>query len=116
MPTEDSDSDSEFWGDLAARTAAQRRAADGLPRPDAFLSLGTPASDGCGEGIKGINAGSLAFSAAMAAAQHPVFDLGDPEVWPWDWCSSPFFSSVVCRWKQDARFHLAHEMPVDSCE
>lgn len=60
MRADDSDSDSEFWGGLAARAAAAKRRR-------------TPAD--CGG-----DAASLRLSRAAAAAQHPIFDLTNAEV------------------------------------
>lgn len=87
----DTDSDMEFWGrQLHAARAALRRA-PGDPQAPAHDggggSSGPPEGmelerAGCSEAVLAADPTSLSFSYRAAAAQHPAFDLNDPEVPP----------------------------------
>ncbi len=79
--TDDSDSDSEaFWGGLVRRVAAKRQPVGGIGGSRARSGADLPALYGNGIGAAGVDTSSLSFSRRAAAAQHPVFDLSDPEV------------------------------------
>jgi hypothetical protein len=66
LRADDSDSDSEFWGGLAARAAAAKRR--------------RTLADFGGNADFDTDAASLRLSRAAAAAQHPIFDLTNAEV------------------------------------